>query len=246
MEMTEEKGFVAAQRQRGFMLDPRTKLLLMIFVATLTLTGEIVGVKIYFRLLLALLPGVLLSTSKTHFKQAMIYTVGIAFGWLIESFLVNQFTGIVGMILLMGSGIITRFLPSLMMGYYFISTTQVDELIAALQKWHIPVHITIPLAVMFRFIPTIQEESSSIKDAMRMRDVNGLYALKSPIKYVEYRFVPLMSSIVRIGDDLSAAALTRGLGGQSSRTSIHDVAIKGMDYLVLLISVAILSAYFWL
>ena len=32
---------------------------------------------------------------------------------------------------------------------------------------------------------------------------------------VEYRLVPLMVSVVKIGDELSAAALTRGLGAPS-------------------------------
>lgn len=36
---------------------------------------------------------------------------------------------------------------------------------------HIGRQITIPLSVLFRFIPTMQEESAAIKDAMRMREV---------------------------------------------------------------------------
>ena len=35
---------------------------------------------------------------------------------------------------------------------------------------------------------------------------------KNPFLMLEYRLVPLMVSVVKIGDELSAAALTRGLG----------------------------------
>lgn len=35
---------------------------------------------------------------------------------------------------------------------------------------------------------------------------------------LEYRLVPLMVSVVKIGDELSAAALTRGLGAPVKRT----------------------------
>ena len=78
---------------------------------------------------------------------------------------------------------------------------------------HIGRQITIPLSVLFRFIPTMQEESAAIKDAMRMREVQfGTKKFwQNPAALIEYRFIPLMISVVKIGDDLSAAALTRGL-----------------------------------
>ena len=55
----------------------------------------------------------------------------------------------------------------------------------------------------------VKEEYAAIRDAMKMR---GITTLRSPMKMLEYRVVPLMISIAKIGEELSAAALTRGLG----------------------------------
>ncbi len=44
---------------------------------------------------------------------------------------------------------------------------------------------------------------------MKMRGIR--FGGKNPFLMLEYRLVPLMVSVVKIGDELSAAALTRGL-----------------------------------
>lgn len=226
-------------------LDPRTKLLMLLFIAILTMAGDITGIKIYFRLMLGLLPAVLLAMDN-EWKKSAGYTGLFFVGWVIESFLALRFTGMLGMVLLIISGLITRFVPSLVMGYFFIKTTQVDHLITALHKWRVPNVLTIPIAVIFRFIPTIKEEADSINNAMRIRNINGKMILKQPIKYIEYRLVPLMSSIVRIGDDLSAAALTRGLGGKPQRTSIYDVRLRSIDFAALAVTMIIVLGYMFL
>ena len=51
---------------------------------------------------------------------------------------------------------------------------------------------------------------------MRMRGIR--IGGKHPGRMLEYRLVPLMISIVKIVDELSADALTRGLGAPGKRT----------------------------
>ena len=46
---------------------------------------------------------------------------------------------------------------------------------------------------------------------------------------VEYRLVPLMVSVVKIGDELSAAALTRGLGAPVRRTNVCQIGFHFQD-----------------
>ena len=63
---------------------------------------------------------------------------------------------------------------------------------------------------------------------------------QNPAALIEYRFIPLMISVVKIGDDLSAAALTRGLD------NITKVGFTGWDLLAVLIAgAALLSTYFF-
>lgn len=51
---------------------------------------------------------------------------------------------------------------------------------------------------------------------------------------VEYRLVPLMVSVVKIGDELSAAALTRGLGAPVKRTNVCRIGFHFQDVIAIL------------
>jgi energy-coupling factor transport system permease protein len=68
---------------------------------------------------------------------------------------------------------------------------------------------------------------------MKMRGINigGRHASK----IIEYRMVPLMTCCVNIGEELSAAALTRGLGGEVKRTNICRIGFHLQDYAALLL-----------
>ena len=54
----------------------------------------------------------------------------------------------------------------------------------------------------FRFFPTVSEEYQAIRDAMKMRGIR--FGGKNSFLMVEYRLVPLIVSVVKIGDELSA------------------------------------------
>lgn len=69
---------------------------------------------------------------------------------------------------------------------------------------------------------------------------------QAPTAIIEYRIIPLMMSVVKIGDELSAAALTRGLGGVEHRTTIANVRFTFYDAIIAILSVGLLIwALFW-
>jgi energy-coupling factor transport system permease protein len=142
------------------------------------------------------------------------------------------------------SGLVSRFVPCIVMGYYTMSTTRVSEFIAAMEKMCVPQSITIPMSVMFRFFPTIAEESRSIGDAMKMRGIGIRSFAKNPAAVLEYRLVPLLMSVVKIGDELSAAALTRGLGGPAKRTNVCSIGFSAWDAGFILAAVLTATFYF--
>ena len=123
--------------------------------------------------------------------------------------------------------IIVRILPGLIMGGYIFSSTTVSEFIAAMEKMHVSNKISIPMSVMFRFFPTVMEEFFSINSAMKMRDI--CVGGKNMAKMVEYRLVPLMVCSVNIGNELAAAALTRGLNPDGKRTNICKIGFHAQD-----------------
>ena len=121
--------------------------------------------------------------------------------------------------------LIFRFFPVFMFGYYIIKSTKPNEFISAMNLWHVPEAFIIPVSVVFRFVPTLAEENKSISNAMRMREIRfgTKKFLKNPSMILEYRLVPLMMSVAKIGEELSAAALSRGLGGLKKRTCIVEL-----------------------
>ena len=97
----------------------------------------------------------------------------------------------------------------------------------------------IPFAVIFRFFPTVAEEYRSIRDAMQLRGVSWK---NGPVAMVEYRLVPLIASMVKIGDELSAASVTRGLGGSAKRTNRCVVGFGSADTAMVAVMAALAVA----
>ena len=74
-----------------------------------------------------------------------------------------------------------------------IATTRVNEFLSAMARLRCPRKLTIPLAVMLRYLPTIREDWRFIRNAMRLRDVSpSLWGfLKAPAMTVNCLYVPL-------------------------------------------------------
>ncbi|KFI72580.1 ABC-type cobalt transport system, permease component CbiQ [Bifidobacterium minimum] len=98
-------------------------------------------------------------------------------------------------------GILTQMLPGLMAGYWMVSSISVGELAAALQRMRVPLSVTVPLTVMFRFFPTAVSQRRAIRDAMSMRGVR--WGGGKAVQMVEYRVIPLMAGAIRSADELS-------------------------------------------
>ncbi len=217
-------------KRRGLLLDPRTKLIMLITVTTLMLSSGNGGVMNIVKPTLSIIPFVLL-LSERRWKTAAKYLVLYAVCFALERAALYVLSGALSFLLLAVCSVMTRFAPGFMMGAFLISSTSVNDFIAAMKRMHITEKIVIPLSVIFRFFPTIGEENAAINDAMRMRGIR--FGGKHPGKMLEYRLIPLMISVVKIGDELSAAALTRGLGAPVKRTDICNIGFHIQDVVML-------------
>ena len=227
------RGILQASIQnRGLVLDPRTKLVILFDIALFVLGSAGGGSVEPLVPILCAMPAVLMLSAK-KWKGAATYLLVYLLSWLTYTQLVPLTKGAVNFILLGCSGMLSRFLPGIAMGCYLVSTTTVSEFTAAMLRLHLSEKIIIPLSVMFRFFPTVMDEAVSINAAMRMR---GIYmGGKNVGKMLEYRLVPLMTCCVKIGEELSAAALTRGLGGEVKRTNICKIGFHIQDYLLFVV-----------
>jgi len=211
-------------------LDPRTKLLLCLTVFFVTLAGDGMGIMKYVQIVLAVVPLVffiILGKATIAAYYVALYTFCMTVPYYLAPHLpqiVNfLFTGIIV--------VSTQMIPAMSMFWFLVLTTSVSEFVAAMDKMHMPKVITVPVSSMFRFFPTIAEESRAIRDAMKQRKVGGL---KSPMEMMEYRLVPLLMELVSIGNDLSASALTRGLDAPGRRTNVCPLGFHVQDVVAMI------------
>jgi energy-coupling factor transport system permease protein len=141
-------------------------------------------------------------------------------------------------------GLVHKVYPCGFLSGVIISTTKVGEFLSAMSRMRAPKTLVIPLAVMLRYLPTVQEDWRFIKDAMRLRDVYpsvwGL--LTRPGMTVECLYVPLMMSASKTADELSIASVTRGIENPRPRTCLVQIRFGVVDLLAVLCFLAYLCA----
>ncbi len=218
-------------------LDPRTKLFVLLMINIVMISGGITGLVFYTRIVLAIIPLLLLCSCR-RYRLVSISLILFAIAIFGEGYVIQQMSGVLNLIFLIFSGIVLRFMPGLLMGIYLIETTAVSQFVTSMERMHVSRKIIIPFSVMFRFFPTIHEENRSIKAAMKMRGIGIGGTNANPISMIECRLVPMMISIVKIGDELSAASLTKGLEVEGKRTSISVIGFSWIDILLFFVTTA--------
>jgi energy-coupling factor transporter transmembrane protein EcfT len=217
-------------KTKGIQLDPRTKIYLLFLINIVLFSTNPTGGQLLAKGALALVSFALLC-SMGKWGYGLIYAILYVAGQLAEIYLTSYAVGLWGLLMRFTAQMLNRLMPIVIMAYYLVKTTEVSAFISAMERMHITRKIIIPLAVIFRFFPTIAEESRAIKDAMRMR---GIGFSGGPLLMLEYRLVPLMMSIARIGNELSAAAVTRGLSLSGERTNVYIMGFRTWDAVLIL------------
>ena len=210
---------LSKKTEQGLRLDPRTKLLLIFIISIFVMGGtggEAMGL---IRLALCTVPAILLLTSKQCAKAVGYIAVFSAF-YAVQIYVLPHLTGILNFLVLFTTGFFCRILPSVAIAAYAVKTI------------HMPKEVTIPLTVMFRFFPTVFQESEAISDAMKMRGIK--LGGKKSSKILEYKLIPMITCSVKIGEELSAAAITRGLGAPVKRTNICQLKFNFADVVLIL------------
>lgn len=222
----------------GFNLDPRTKLVLLLIINIIACHQ----LKSYILPFLVICMVSSLFVLNKKYKIALLTLLFYLIFTLLIIYVIPYIGGI--FVYLFGIVLMTfyKLMPIFLMGMYFILTTSVSEFVASMEKIHMPKEIIIPFSVIFRFIPTVFEEATSIKDAMKMSGLGlNLHNLISrPIQMFEYWFIPLVMSIVKIGDELSATVLTRSMDNPTQRTNICNIGFHLIDIIYLILGIIIL------
>lgn len=138
-------------------------------------------------------------------------------------------------------GLVHKVYPVCMLSTLILSTTKVGEFLSAMSYARISKKITIPLAVMLRYIPTVREDWMYIKDSMCLRGISPSFVgfIKNPALTIECIYSPMIIMASKAADELTIASITRGIESPKKRTSIIEIRFDIQDIIALIIGVVI-------
>ena len=221
--------------RKGVGIDPRVKLLqILLFGVMLFLLRTDIGSGLQIAVLSGFL--IFLRLPVCGLKLTLYYG-GLSLLYLLLSG-VSHGSGIVAAITLIVF-LLRKLAPIMGIYYLFTRAMTVGEFLNALNLLRIPQKVIIPLAVTLRFFPTIGVEVGVIQDALRLRGrpLTFLSFCRAPMEMLEYVFVPFMMRCVRIADELSASAVTRGIENPQQHTAMYPLKFRWADavYLTVLL-----------
>ena len=214
--------------KREVKFDLRTKFMLILVVNLFLLLSHSVIfelVLVFGCLLLITIDG----QAKSAFHFLIVFLIMLGIDQLLTPYINGFFFTLVSFITVA----LRKFLPCFILGKWILTKTEVSEFVAVMWKLRLPQTAIIPLSVVFRYFPTITEEWASIRAAMKMRGIHVS---------LEHIMVPLLMSAVNVSEELSAAALCRGLDSPEPHTSLVQVRFRFSDVLVWCITGALAIA----
>ena len=121
--------------------------------------------------------------------------------------------------------------PTFIIGFILFHKVDTSLLIASLRKMKLPRGVVLSISVALRYLPTIKTEIIYIRESMAMRGLD--FGIKNfvcrPLKTLEYALVPLLFRSLKIAEELSAAALTKGWEYQGKKSFYMDCRFTKMD-----------------
>jgi len=230
-------------RRKGFWLDPRAKLFLILMCVLASMCAPSLAYQFGLVLTIALL-GVLFRKWKYAVKAVCFYAVICA----LTMWIMAEMTGTLRTMFVAFLGLFHKVYACGMLAGIVLSTTKVSEFLSAMNRIHAPKKLVIPLAVMLRYIPTIQEDWRYIKDAMKLRDVSPSIKslITNPGMTVDCIYVPLMMAASKAADELSIASVTRGIENPKPRTCLVQIRFGIVDGIAAILFLAYLVTGFYL
>ena len=206
--------------KKKFWLDPRTKLFLILLCVLSSMSAPSLAYQFGLVALIALL-----AAGFGKWDYAVKGVIAYALICFFTAWIMQEMTGTLRTMFVAFLGLLHKVYACGMLAGVVLTTTKVSEFLSAMNRLHAPKKLVIPLAVMLRYLPTVGEDWRYIKDAMRMRDVfpsvRGF--LTAPGMTVECIYVPFMMAASKAADELSIAAVTRGIENPKPRTCLVQI-----------------------
>ena len=237
-------------------LDPRTKILLVVFYIIALFCAK----SILTYALMALVLAVCVHVSKVGVKALVRGLKPVLF--------IIVFTGILNLFFTPGNWNLVEFGPLhisdlglrnaifmvlrvmlLIMGTFLMTYTTspisltdgLERLLNGLKRFRVPVHeLAMMMSIALRFIPTLIEETDKIMSAQKARGADFESGnLMQKAKALIPILVPLFISAFRRADELATAMECRCYHGGEGRTKLHVLQYARRDYIALTLGVLV-------
>lgn len=218
--------------EKEWVIDPRTGLALLVLSNVIAFTQQNIWVEAGWVLLLGLLL-IVCGCKKTAVKSLLVFAFLLCLQW----YILPVSPKIIATSFSIFANYSRRMFSCMMIGLLLIKKVPLKKFIVAMRKLHVPQKLITAVSVTLRYIPAIREESRHIRDAMRLQNIRG-------VQKVEALVVPLMVSAAGTAEELSAAAVTRGVENPAPKTSITELSFGMLDRVYLLLGAAFTVAAF--
>ena len=219
---------LGARERRGLVaLDPRAILGVLAAASAVAFMSKSPAVE------LALVASVaLLQALCGHVRMALGYLGCYGALWAILTFVFPNVGGIAATMFTISLTFSRKVFLCLMAGSLLVAECSVHRLCAALARLRVPQVVLVPLTVTMRYFPTLADEASHIRDAMRLRDIPASARMECFV-------VPLVMSATSTADELSRAATCRGIENPARSTDTERLRMRAVDWAVLALAIAV-------
>lgn len=225
-------GNSSIPHKKGFYYDPRLKILQILLTTLLAfaLGGEYTGVFLFAAVVVFALANRLYGIAA---KFTAVYTLLFLVAQIVPLFFAS-------MLHLFFLRIISISLSMVIL----YQTTDITELINALQNMRLPMCIVLPFAIILRFIPSLRQDITYIRQGMQTRGI-GLtprQLMFHPAQVYEGFLVPLLMRVLMTATELSASAETRGISFPCPKTHYRNIRFGAKDTVILFGMMAVYTA----
>lgn len=227
MKESTESRIVQRRFHRTAALDPRCKMALLVMIGCVSyfLNGEIGSLALMAGSALFIAAG---NGAGLAAKMLLVYAAAAYLNALLRHIPIPVLSVIVSVF-----GVtILKLIPIAMMGMWILRTTYMDDLMVSLQRMRLPQAVTIPLVVMFRYLPTLRIEYRMIRSTMAIRGISDTFwkRILHPVSTTEYILIPLLMRCLKVTDELAASGTTRGLELEERRYALNPVYFSWREY----------------
>jgi energy-coupling factor transport system permease protein len=221
-------------------LDPRTKIVFILFVVISTFLFSDPGMQLL--LLACLFPLVILSKLTKEYLNSMqflilfgvlIMTIHGAFNPIGKTPIWHLFGDVTFKYesLVYGSVMSFRILVIGTAAILFVTTTHPSDLAAALVKWKVPHSVAFMILSTFQIIPIISREAKIVMEAQQARCLDVKASMIERVKNLVPLFAPLFIITFMKVHQLSYVLECRAFSAKGQKTSLRETRISKRDHI---------------